>query len=96
MSKKVTPPRKSRATLPTKPVTCLYCMYTWNYRGNSFNNICCPRCKNRFDITKGKGLHFNNMINKMSELELQLNEIKAHSQKSDCVFINGEVDDKNQ
>ena len=94
MSKKYV--RPSRATLPTTKVSCLYCMHTWNYRGVNLHNICCPRCKNRFDITKGKGLHFNTMMNQVSDLKVQLNELKGNTLENSSIHLNGEVDDENQ
>jgi hypothetical protein len=79
-------------TLLITNVSCMYCNHTWKYRGNNPTNICCPNCKNRFDITKGKALYFNQLIVRVNQLECELSEIK--SDKS--MHVLGEDDSQNQ
>lgn len=53
-------------------ISCMYCFNTWTYKGGNLTNVCCPRCKNRFDVTKGKALNFNVLLTRINELESQV------------------------
>lgn len=69
-------------TIPT-PTTihCMYCNHSWAYKGSNLSNICCPRCKNRFDVTQGKAKRYNDMANELIQLKTSMRDNGGNNTK---------------